>query len=289
MKKIIALVLSALVIMSCVFAFAACGNKTGNETTDASTDAASDASTEATEATEAPELVEDLAAITDAGKLVVGITEYAPMDFKAEDGSWTGFDAEYATLVAEKLGVEVEFIEIDWDNKVFELNDKKVDCIWNGMTITDALKESMDITDPYVKNAQVVVMKADAAADYAEDKLASEYTIAVEAGSAADFLAQDSEYENITALSVQSDALLEVESGKADVAIIDKTMAEAMTGEGTSYADLTVAAVLNDEVYGVGCRKGSDLCTKINEITAELSEDGTLKTLAEKYGLALAD
>ena len=283
MKKIIALVLSVLVVMGCVFAFAACGNNDKPETTDASTDAATD------EATDAPEVVEDLAAITEAGKLVVGITEYAPMDYHAEDGSWTGFDAEYAGIVAEKLGVEVEFLEIDWDNKVFELNDKKVDCIWNGMTITDALKESMDITDPYVKNAQVVVMKADAAADFAEDKLLTEYTVAVEAGSAADFLAKDNGYENITALSVQSDALLEVESGKADAAIIDKTMAEAMCGEGTSYEDLTIAFTLNDEVYGVGCRKGSDLCAKINEITAELTEDGTLKTLAEKYGLALAD
>ena len=79
------------------------------------------------------------------------------------------------------------------------------------------------------------------------------------------------------------------ETVEADVAIIDKTMAEAMCGEGTSYEDLTIALVLNDEVYGIGCRKGSNLCEKINELTAELTEDGTLKTLAEKYGLALAE
>lgn len=276
MKKIIAVVLSVLVVMGCVFAFSACGNKDNNPT-----DAANPTDN-------ANPVASDLDEIKAKGKIIVGITEYAPMDFKDENGEWTGFDAEYAKLVAEKLGVSVEFFEVDWDNKVFELNDKKVDCIWNGMTITDQLKKSMDITDPYVKNSQVVVMKKDVLDNYTEKNIA-DLKFAVEAGSAAQSLANDNEYKNVTALAYQSDALLEVMSGKADAAIIDKTMAEAMTGEGTGYDTLGYKIILNDEVYGVGCRQGSDLCTKINEITKEFVADGTLKALAEKYGLALAD
>ncbi len=102
----------------------------------------------------------DVAYIQEKGTLLVGITEFAPMDYKDENGEWIGFDADMARKVAEKLGVEVEFVVIDWDAKVMELDSKNIDVVWNGMTLTDAVKEAMETTNAYCNNAQVVVVPA---------------------------------------------------------------------------------------------------------------------------------
>ena len=101
----------------------------------------------------------DVAYIQDKGKLIVGITEFEPMDYKAADGSWIGFDADMAKLVAEKLGVDIEFVEIDWDRKVDELDGKGIDVVWNGMTLTEGVKAAMECSNAYCENAQVVVTK----------------------------------------------------------------------------------------------------------------------------------
>ena len=102
----------------------------------------------------------DVAYIQSKGKLVVGITEFEPMDYKDASGNWIGFDADMAKLVAEKLGVDIEFTVINWDNKIMELDSKSIDVVWNGMTLTDEVKNSMECTNPYFNNAQVVVTKA---------------------------------------------------------------------------------------------------------------------------------
>ena len=263
MKKLFALILAALML----FTMAACGGTADNETTAADS---------------------DLAYIKDKGTLIVGITDYAPMDFK-EPGSdeWTGFDAEFARLAGESLGVAVEFIEIDWANKFFELEAKGIDCVWNGMTITDEALANAAVTNAYVKNAQVVVMAADKLADYATAESLADLVFAAEDGSAgAEALEANSlEY---TAVLTQTDALQEVKSGAADACVIDITMANAMTGEGTSYAGLGYSLELTTEEYGIACRKGSDLADALNDIMANLKADGTLQGLAEKYELTLA-
>ena len=106
----------------------------------------------------------DMGYVKGNGKLVVGITDFAPMDYKDESGKWIGFDADMATAFAKSLGVEVEFVEIDWDNKVLELDGKTIDCVWNGMTLTDEVKSAMECSNAYCNNAQVVIVnKADAA------------------------------------------------------------------------------------------------------------------------------
>ena len=230
----------------------------------------------------------DLAKIQAAGKIVVGITDYDPMDYKDENGNWIGFDAEFAQAFAKELGVEVEFIEIDWDNKFLELETGAIDCIWNGMTITDEVLLNTSCSDPYAKNEQVVVMAADKAADYATVDSLKGLTFAVEAGSAAEGAAEDAEYK-FTAVTAQTDTLLEVKAGSTDAAIIDSTMAKSMTGEGTAYADLAVAVSLTKEEYGVGFRKDSDLTAKLNEFIAQCEADGTLQALSDKYEVALAD
>lgn len=100
----------------------------------------------------------DVAYIQDKGTLIVGITDFAPMDYKDDNGEWIGFDADMAKLVAEKLGVDVEFVEIDWDNKTFELDGKSIDVVWNGMTLTEEVTNAMECTNAYCNNAQVVVV-----------------------------------------------------------------------------------------------------------------------------------
>lgn len=229
----------------------------------------------------------DLNYIQKKGTLVVGITDYEPMDYQDENGNWTGFDAEFARAVAEKLGVEAQFVEIDWDNKFFELESKAIDCIWNGMTITDEVKLNASVSNPYVKNAQVVVMNKLSAPDYDAIELLRTLTFAVEAGSAGEAELKAMDITDYTAVQSQSSALMEVAAGTANACVIDITMANAMTGEGTGYPDLAIANELSSEEYGIGFRKDSDMTAKVNEIMDELMADGTLDALAEKYSLTL--
>ncbi len=231
----------------------------------------------------------DLDYVKSKGKMVIGVTLYEPMNYKDENGNWTGFDTEFAQAVCEKLGVEAEFIVIDWDNKIFELDSKKIDCAWNGMTLTDEVKESMDCTKPYVKNEQVVVMKADAVKNYTDVASLKDVTFAAESGSAGEAALKDLSLDaNLTSVAAQSDALMEVKSGSVQACVIDNTMANAMTGEGTSYSELAQGISLTSEDYGVGFRKGSDLTAEVDKIIDEMKADGSLQKLADKYNLTLA-
>ena len=100
----------------------------------------------------------DVAYIQGKGTLIVGITDFAPMDYKDDSGEWIGFDADMARVVAKKLGVEAQFVEIDWDNKIMELDSKNIDVVWNGMTLTSEVTSAMECTNAYCNNAQVVVV-----------------------------------------------------------------------------------------------------------------------------------
>ena len=258
MKKVIALILALVLAAAC---FAGCGSKKDS----------------------------DLAYVKDNGKLIVGITDYAPMDYKDESGNWTGFDAEFAELVAKELGVEVEFFVLsDWEQKFYELETKNIDAVWNGMTITEEAKLNASVSDPYVINAQVVVMKADAVGSYTSPESLKGLRFAVENGSAGALALDDIGITDYVAVQDQTSAVMEVAAGTSDACVIDITMAYAMTGPGTSYADLGVGISLTSEEYGIAFRKDSDLTAKVNEIMKKLIADGTLPALAEKYGLTLA-
>ena len=172
--------------------------------------------------------LEDVAYIKENGKMVIGITDYAPMNYKDEQDNWTGFDTEFALAVCEKLGVEAEFVEIDWDNKFVALESKVIDCIWNGMTISEDVINNTSCSVAYVKNAQVVVMAADKAAEFTDPAAMADLSFAVESGSAGAAAAEDNGYANVVEVGTQTDALLEVTSGSCDACIIDITMANAM-------------------------------------------------------------
>ena len=234
----------------------------------------------------------DLKYIQKKGTMIVGITDYAPMDYKDENGNWTGFDAEMAELVCKELGVKCEFFVLaDWGKKFYELETKNIDAIWNGMTITDEVTLNTNCTTPYVVNAQVLVMKADAVGNYTDTASLSGLTFAVENGSAGQdaVLGIGIPENQIVATQDQAAALMEVSAGTSDACVIDITMAKAMTGEGTSYADLAPGISLTSEEYGVGFRKDSDVTAKVNEIMDKLKADGTMQALADKYSLTLAD
>ena len=229
----------------------------------------------------------DMEYVKEKGTLVVGITEFEPMDYKDGNGDWIGFDADMAKAFAKSLGVDVEFVEIDWDNKALELDGKTIDCVWNGMTLTDEVTSAMDCSNAYCNNAQVVIVPADKADKYQTVDSLSDLTFAVEAGSAGETEAKALNL-NCTPVKSQADTLMEVAAGTSDAAVIDLLMAGAMIGEGTGYADLTYTVGLNSEEYGVGFRKGSDLVSALNDFFAESYADGTMTKCAETYGVQAA-
>ncbi|MCR5700651.1 MAG: transporter substrate-binding domain-containing protein [Lachnospiraceae bacterium] len=273
-KKILAM---AMALTMC-FSLAACGSeKVGVAEPDKASSSEEGLTSDAS----------DLKAIQDKGVIVVGITDFEPMDYKDENGEWIGFDADMAKEFAKSLGVDVQFVEIDWDNKALELESGSIDCVWNGMTLTDEVLNAMDCSKPYCNNAQVVIVPADKAADCNTVDAVKDLNFAVEVGSAGEAEAEANGF-NYTSVSNQANALMEVAAGTSDAAIIDSLMAAAMVGEGTSYADLTYTVGLNSEEYGVGFRKGSDLVAKLNEFFKTSYDDGSMQKTAETYGVQAA-
>lgn len=269
MKKRILLMMTMLMTMS----LTGCGGN--SQTTETDTNAALEAAES------------DLEYVKEKGTLVVGITDFAPMDYKDENGDWVGFDADMAKAFAQSLGVEIEFVEVDWDNKILELDGKTIDCVWNGMTLTDEVKSAMECSNPYCNNAQIVIVPTEKADQYQDVESLSDLSFAVEAGSAGEEQVNALGL-NYTPVKAQADAIMEVAAGTSDAAVIDSLMAAAMVGEGTSYADLTYTVGLNSEEYGVGFRKGSDLAATLNEFFASSYANGSMTQWAETYGVQAA-
>ncbi len=291
MKKIKMMKLMSLfLVLAMVFALAACGDKGADNTGASKSQDVSDSSNDKSSTEDNKSQDEsDLSYVKGNGKLVIGYTNYAPMNYTDENGVFTGFDTELAILTCEKLGLEPEFVEINWDTKEVELNAKSIDCIWNGLTINPERQATMEITKPYIKNAQVVLVKEDASYDGTASLIGK--TVVAEQGSAGeDTIKADDNLKQASFVpkTLQTDCLMELKSGTADAAVLDLTLAKAMTGEGTSYEDIIIVDYLAEEDYGVAFRKGSDICEEVNKIFDEFVEDGTMAELADKYGLELA-
>lgn len=297
MTKWIAMLLAALM----VFSMAACAAKNEPAADQTNDQPAADTQTsepaedtasgeDAAPAADQTAADSDMAYVQSKGTLVVGITDFAPMDYQNESGEWIGFDADMAKAFAESLGVSVEFVEIDWDNKLLELGSKSIDCVWNGMTLTDEVTSAMSCSNAYCNNSQVVIVPADKAADYAVVEACKALSFAVEAGSAG--MAEVEKLgASFTEVKDQATALMEVAAGTSDAAVIDSLMAGAMVGEGTSYDSLTYTVSLNaeeGEQYGVGFRQGSDLAAALNDFFAAAYDDGSMQACAETYGIQAA-
>ena len=280
MKRLVSAFLAGAMALS----LATCGGAASTSTV------ASSAASGSAAASAAETAASDLDYIKEKGKMVIGYTVYEPMNYTDADGNFTGFDTELATAVCEKLGVEPEFVEINWDTKVVELDAKSIDCIWNGMTLTDDIMANTATTKAYAKNAQVVVVKD--GTDYSSTADLVGKTVVAEAGSAGEAAIEGDEnlaQADYVSKSVQTDCLMEVAAGTADAAVLDLTLANAMIGEGTDYASLKIVDELNAEEYGVAFRKGSDAAAAVDAVFDELKADGTMQALADKYDLALAD
>lgn len=268
MKKFLSIMMMAAMLVT----FAGCGEKTDKDADPAATQTAD---------------VSDFEAIVDKGEMVIGITLFAPMNYKEGD-ELIGFETEFAKAVCEKLGVEPKFQEIDWNSKEIELNSKNIDCIWNGMTIDDDKKASMSISTPYMENKQVMVVKSENADKYKDSVDGA--SIVAEAGSAGEDLANDDEFfknGEFTAVDSQAKALMDVASGTSDIAIVDYVASIGSIGKGTDFENLVVveSQTFSPEEYGIAFRKGSDTTEKVNEAMKELVEEGKLEEIAKKYKL----
>lgn len=266
MKKILAMMLSLL----CIFSLAACS---AGQTTDGTEGSAAS----------------DYEYIASNGKLVIGITLYEPMNYNDENGVLTGFDTEFAQAVCEKLGLEPEFQVIDWDMKESELSSQNIDCIWNGLTVTEERRENMDFSMSYLTNKQCVVINNSNAGTYTDTASLASAMLSAEGGSAGEdaILADENlSQASYTASDSQASALLALKSGNYDAIIIDYTLATASAGTG-DYADLMIvdSIQLANEEYAIGFRLGSDMTEKVNAAIQELVDDGTLASLAEKYDM----
>ncbi len=271
MKKILALIL-AVMMLTCLFA--------GCNQADDNNDVLSDGG--------------DVTATSDTdyimanGEMIIGITLFAPMNYY-EGEELIGFETEFAKAVCEKIGVTPKFQEINWDSKEIELNAKNIDCIWNGMTITDERKANMEISDPYMANKQVMVVKKDNAEKFAEGVIGA--AVVAEAGSAGEEIATADEFfkeSAFTPVDSMAKALMDVAAGTSDIAIVDYVASIGSIGEGTDFEDLVVVEEreFSPEEYGIAFRKGSDMATVVNNTIDELIADGTLDTIAAKYKLA---
>ncbi len=272
MKKILSIALAAVLTVS----LAACGANKANS---------------------------DWEYVKDKGVLTIGVTNYPPMNYLGANGEWTGFDTEFAQAVCETLGVDVEFVEISWEAKETELSSGNIDCLWNGMCITEDRKEMWAVSNPYMYNTQAMVMKADRADEIMAD--VSGKKLVAEAGStgeekilgiiddtvdptvevmAKDYFA-NSEY---TSINTMASALMDVQNDIADIALVDSVIAHGMIdSEDSSFTDLVINTdnKFGDQYFGIAFRDGSDICDMVNEAMDELKDNGKLYEIAAKYGL----
>lgn len=252
MKKLLSLILATLMLLGCVAAFSSCG---GNE------------------------------------KLVCGVTIFENMNEKDENGNWTGFESEFAIEVGKILGMDVEFQEIVWEQKYNELNSGAIDCIWNGFTANSSdngvkRSELVDFSYGYMLNQQCIVVKKSNLATYTDEAALAGKKACVEGGSAGEAYAKSvTDEDKVVKATAQINAFTEVKSGAVDFIVVDIVLAKNICGKG-DYADLAIvdAIELESEIYAIGFKKGSDLTAKVNDAIKQLEENGTLETLAKKYG-----
>ena len=285
------MILFLALVLACTAIFAGCAAKPA-EPAEAPAGEAAPVEIPAVEAEPAEEAAEDddWAYIQNNGKLVIGYTVYAPMNYFDDNGEFIGFDTEFAKALCAKLGVEPDFVEINWDTKEVELAAKNIDCIWNGLTVTEERKQNMAFSDSYIKNMQVAVIRKADAAVYTDTASMAGANLTAEISSAGESAIQADENlagANYVAVPKQTDALLEVKAGTSDVAILDYTLAKAMVGEGTDYADLQMVEGLElaVEEYAIGFRLGSSVVEKANEALAALTAEGVMDEIAATYDL----
>ena len=220
-------------------------------------------------------------------KIVIGLDDnFPPMGFRDEGGKLVGFDIDLANEAAKRLGVQVEFKPIDWDSKEAALKSKKVDMLWNGLTITDKRKDQIAFSKPYMKNAQILIVRSDSPIQGKAD-LAGKVLGTQEGSSSVDALDQDAKFkESLKDVKMYGDfvaALMDLEVGRIDGVLIDSVVGR-YNMEKKADKFRVLEGSMGDEEFGVGMRKEDKmLCDKLNEVLKSMSADGTMSKLSDKW------
>lgn len=215
------------------------------------------------------------------GTVVVGVTDYMPMNYLDSKGNWVGFDTEFAKLVFHNLGLEVKFETVFWDEKADDLNSKKIDCIWNGYTVNDI--DDVEFTKPYAKNSQVFVTTFENKDLYTDVSKITDINVAVEKGSASERVIKTLGL-NVKPVycDTQKDALIALSEGRAEGCVVDKMIYNSLV-----HTDLACCVILNVEEFAIGFRKRSDMVEIVNDEIDKLIDSGELDALADKYEIEL--
>lgn len=222
-------------------------------------------------------------------KIVIGLDDnFPPMGFRDEKNELVGFDIDLAKEAAKRLNMEVEFKPIDWNSKEVELNSKKIDAIWNGLTITEERKEKIGFTNPYLENKQIIVVPANSQIKSKKD-LAGKVVGAQEGSSSVDAVNKDqatlNSFKN-KQLKLYPDnvtALLDVKAGRLEALVVDEIVGRYYVNkEPNSYVILEEN--FGTEDYGVGLRKDdTELKGKLQKALDDMKKDGTSATISKKW------
>jgi len=208
------------------------------------------------------------------------------MGFRNADNEIVGYDVDLAREVCTRLGMELKLQPIDWNAKEMELNSKKIDCIWNGFTMTPERQEAMLFTPAYLNNAQVLVVRADAESETLADLAGKK--IGTQAGSSgADAIEKATDFKaslgSVVEYKDYLTALMDLESQGIDAIVMDLIVAQdniKRSGKPFRMLDET----LGGEEYGVGFRKdNTELEEKVWKTLLEMSKDGTVAKISEKW------
>lgn len=292
MKRIIALLLSITLILA--IALTGCGqkektkeqpnqedvqNNTNDETTNTDEDTNEDAGAD-----------EDVSLqyILDKGEFILGLdATFAPMGFRDEEtNEIVGFDVDLANEVTSRMGVELKLQPIDWDSKVMNLSNKDIDCIWNGLTITEERKKNIEFSRPYIDNRQVMIVTADSDIDTKEDLV--DKVVGVQLDSSGQTAVEDDQetvniLKDLQKYSTYTDALMDLSAGRIDVVVIDEIMGRYYIAKKPDQFKVA-SEDFGKEEYGIGFRKGDvALRDEVNRILNEMIEDGTAAQISEKW------
>lgn len=219
-------------------------------------------------------------------KFIVGFdSEFPPMGFVADDGSYVGFDLDLAAEVAKRLDMEFEAQPIDWDSKDTELSSGNIDCIWNGFTMTGR-EDAYTWTDAYMSNNQVVVVCEGSDIKSIED-LAGKIVCVQKDSSGLAAVEENSELSSSFAELIQVDsylnAMMELESGAVDAIVMDEIVARYELSN-SDAAMVVLEGSVSSEEYGVGFLLGNtELRDKVQKTLKEMAADGTLASISEKW------
>ena len=255
MKKYVSILLAAVMLIS-ILAFSGCTQST----------------------------TADVAYLRQKGTLVVGVIDAPPLTVLNDEGEWSGFAADLLRSFGKKLGVDVEFKEIEWDEMEHLLNDKTIDCVSSALTLTADRRAVMECTKAYLNNSQIVVTKAANARKYTSAEDCLQIKIAVLDGSTHEDLAKDNGFI-ILAKDSTEDVLKAVSDGEADAAIINSIFATTAIGKGNQFPDLARSFRLKDNKMGFAFRKGSAIAEQMNNFLVTSYTSGQMKKLAAQYSI----